>query len=55
MKDTAKWWTCIEKSFDRVNNDQAKLAQGISEKRLLKLIRAFLRAADGEWVGESGA
>ena len=36
----------LEKFFDRVNHDKlmAKLAQRISDKRLLTLIRAFLRA-----------
>src|SRR5215203_343473 len=36
----------LEKFFDRVNHDKlmAKLAQRISDKRLLKLIRACLRA-----------
>jgi RNA-directed DNA polymerase len=36
----------LEKFFDRVNHDKlmAKLAQRISDKRLLRLIRAFLRA-----------
>ena len=36
----------LEKFFDRVNHDRlmAKLAQRIRDKRLLKLIRAFLRA-----------
>jgi RNA-directed DNA polymerase len=36
----------LEKFFDRVNHDRlmAKLAQRISDKRMLKLIRAFLRA-----------
>jgi RNA-directed DNA polymerase len=36
----------MEKFFDRVNHDKlmAKLARRISDKRLLKLIRAFLRA-----------
>src|ERR1043166_4691492 len=36
----------LEKFFDRVNHDRlmARLAQRISDKRLLKLIRAFLRA-----------
>jgi RNA-directed DNA polymerase len=36
----------LEKFFDRVNHDKlmAKLAKRISDKRLLKLIRAFLRA-----------
>jgi RNA-directed DNA polymerase len=36
----------LEKFFDRVNHDQlmAKLARRISDKRMLKLIRVFLRA-----------
>lgn len=36
----------LEKFFDRVSHDKlmAKLAERISDKRLLKLIRAFLRA-----------
>jgi RNA-directed DNA polymerase len=36
----------LEKFFDRVNHDKlmAQLARRISDKRLLKLIRAFLRA-----------
>ncbi|HKQ06179.1 MAG TPA: group II intron reverse transcriptase/maturase [Blastocatellia bacterium] len=36
----------LEKFFDRVNHDKlmARLAQRISDKRMLKLIRAFLRA-----------
>src|SRR5438128_3213661 len=36
----------LEKFFDRVNHDQlmAKIAGRVSDKRLLKLIRAFLRA-----------
>ena len=36
----------LEKFFDRVNHDKlmAKLAQRISDKRMLKLIRAFLTA-----------
>ncbi len=42
----------LEKFFDRVNHDRlmARLAQRISDQRMLKLIRAFLRAgvmADG--------
>ena len=34
------------RSFDRVNHDRvmAKLAERISDKRMLKLIRAFLQA-----------
>jgi len=36
----------LEKFFDRVNHDKlmGKLAKGISDKRLLKIIRAFLNA-----------
>jgi RNA-directed DNA polymerase len=36
----------LEKFFDRVNHDKlmAKLAERVSDKRLLRLIRAFLRA-----------
>lgn len=36
----------LEKFFDRVNHDKlmAKVAERVSDKRLLKLIRAFLRA-----------
>jgi RNA-directed DNA polymerase len=36
----------LEKFFDRVNHDKlmAKIAERIDDKRLLKLIRAFLRA-----------
>src|ERR1700728_2532415 len=36
----------LEKFFDRVNNDKlmAKIAERVSDKRLLKLIRTFLRA-----------
>ena len=36
----------LEKFFDRVNHDRlmAKLAQRISDKRVLKLIRRFLQA-----------
>jgi RNA-directed DNA polymerase len=36
----------LEKFFDRVNHDKlmAKLAERVSDKHLLKLIRAFLRA-----------
>jgi len=36
----------LEKFFDRVNHDRlmAKLAERISDKRLLKLIRSFLQA-----------
>jgi RNA-directed DNA polymerase len=36
----------LEKFFDRVNHDKlmAKMAERVSDKRLLKLIRAFLRA-----------
>jgi RNA-directed DNA polymerase len=36
----------VEKFFDRVNHDKliAKIAERVSDKRLLKLVRAFLRA-----------
>jgi len=36
----------LEKFFDRVNHDKlmAKIAERVSDKRMLKLIRAFLRA-----------
>jgi RNA-directed DNA polymerase len=36
----------LEKFFDRVSHDKlmAKIAEGVSDKRMLKLIRAFLRA-----------
>src|SRR6266702_3535978 len=36
----------LEKFFDRVNHDKliAKIAERVSDKRLLKLIRAFLRS-----------
>jgi RNA-directed DNA polymerase len=36
----------LERFFDRVNHDRllAKMAERVSDKRLLKLIRAFLRA-----------
>jgi len=36
----------LEKFFDRVNHDKlmAKIAERVSDKRLMKLIRAFLRA-----------
>src|SRR6202011_1209807 len=36
----------LEKFFDRVNHDRllAKIAERVSDKRLLRLIRAFLRA-----------
>src|SRR5229473_2659200 len=45
----------LEKFFDRVNHDKlmAKIAERIDDKRLLKLIRAFLRAGvmEGGLVG----
>jgi RNA-directed DNA polymerase len=46
----------LEKFFDRVNHDRllAKIAERVSDKRLLRLIRAFLRAGNGERAGESG-
>jgi len=38
--------TCLEKFFDRVNHDKlmGQVAKRISDKRVLKLIRAFLNA-----------
>lgn len=41
-----RWVVDLEKFFDRVNHDRlmAKLAEKISDKRMLKLIRAFLTA-----------
>ncbi len=45
------------RNFDRVNHDKlmAKLAGRISDKRMLKLIRGFLRVGvTGRWVGKSG-
>jgi RNA-directed DNA polymerase len=41
-----RWVVDLEKFFDRVNHDKlmAKIAERVSDKRLLKLIRAFLRA-----------
>jgi len=47
----------LEKFFDRVNHDRllAKIAERVSDKRLLKLIRAFLASrSNGERAGESG-
>ncbi len=47
----------LEKFFDRVNHDKlmAKIAERVSDKRMLKLIRAFLRGwGDGRRAGESG-
>src|SRR5262249_28324507 len=44
----------LEKFFDRVNHDRlmARIAKRISDKRMLKLIRAFLTAGgmEGGWV-----
>jgi RNA-directed DNA polymerase len=45
--DTGGWWIWIwKKFFDRVNHDRlmAKTAERVSDKRMLKLIRAFLTA-----------
>ena len=46
-KETAGWWTSTwEKFFDRVNHDRllAAIAERVADKRMLKLIRAFLEA-----------
>jgi RNA-directed DNA polymerase len=45
----------LEKFFDRVNHDKlmGQIAKRVEDKRLLKLIRAFLNAGgDGERVGQ---
>jgi RNA-directed DNA polymerase len=48
MADGHRWVVDLdlEKFFDRVNHDKlmARIAQRVSDKRMLKLIRAFLRA-----------
>jgi RNA-directed DNA polymerase len=47
----------LEKFFDRVDHDKlmAKIAERVSDKRMLKLIRSFLRAGVMEGrAGESG-
>jgi RNA-directed DNA polymerase len=48
MADGYRWVVDLdlEKSFDRVNHDRlmAKMAERVSDKRMLKLIRAFLKA-----------
>ncbi len=48
MADGARWVVDLdlEKCFDRVNHDRlmAKLAQRVSDKRMLTLVRAFLTA-----------
>ena len=47
----------LEKFFDRVNHDRlmAKLAERVSDKRMLKLIRAVSHGwGNGEWAGWSG-
>jgi RNA-directed DNA polymerase len=40
------WSTSISKDFDRVNHDglMARVAARLTDKRVLKLIRAFLNA-----------
>jgi len=47
----------LEKFFDRVNHDglMARVAARVSDKRVLKLIRAFLKVrGDGGRLGQSG-
>ena len=47
----------LEKFFDRVNHDKlmANVAERVSDKRVLKLIRTFLNSrGDGKRAGESG-
>jgi RNA-directed DNA polymerase len=47
----------VEKFFDRVNHDRpmASVARRVADKRMLRLIRAFLTAGrDGGWAGKSG-
>jgi len=46
----------LERFFDRVNHDRltGQVAKRVEDKRLLKLIRAFLNAGgDGERAGQS--
>jgi RNA-directed DNA polymerase len=46
----------LEKFFDRVNHDSlmARVAARVADKRVLKLIRAFLNRGDGGRSGTSG-
>lgn len=46
IADGYRWVVDLEKFFDRVNHDKlvAKIAERVSDKRMLKLIRRFLRA-----------
>jgi len=46
----------LEKFFDRVNHDKlmGQVAKRMTDKRVLKLLRAFLTRSDGERAGESG-
>jgi len=46
----------LERFFDRVNHDKwmGQVAKRVEDKRLLKLIRAFLNAGvDGKWTGQT--
>jgi RNA-directed DNA polymerase len=44
----------LDKFFDQVNHDKlmGQIAKRVGDKRLWRLIRAFLNAGDGEWVGQ---
>jgi RNA-directed DNA polymerase len=46
IAEGCRWVVDLEKFFDRVNHDRpmAKIAERVGDKRMLKLIRAFLTA-----------